>query len=260
MISPIKEKMAWYNKAEIRLVKSLMENWQRRGSQVLHLGLHSSVLPEFFWDSGLDVTVCEENHLAIETALERSGPRISYQGGKADYLPFEDDSFEYAFFSLYAGSAYYSAYGMPTCLQSSSLFYEKILPELCRVAQRSVIILAKNNFSMNRAKYQGKFYNPYTLWRECSSWCSKEQKEQKGRVRFVSTGFVPRFVLPFLPQKLEFLNSSVSYLPFGALIGYNLIFNAPPVTGIGEFIKSEKRKLEQVSCIQRNSSFHDLKK
>lgn len=252
--------MAWYNKAEIRLVKSLMENWQRRGSQVLHLGLHSSVCPEFFWDSGLDVTVCEENHLAIEEALKRSGPRISYQVGKADYLPFEDDSFEYAFFSLYTASAYYSEYGMPMCLQDSSFFYGKILPELCRVAQRSVIILAKNNFSLNRAKYRGKFYNPYGLWRECHSWCSKEQKEQRGRVRFASTGFVPRFALRFMSQKLDFLNCSVSYLPFGALIGYNLTFNAPPVTGIGEFIQSEKRKLEQVSCIQRNSSFQDMKK
>lgn len=251
--------MAWYNKAEIRLVKSLMENWQRRGSQVLHLGLHSSVLPEFFWDSGLDVTVCEENHLAIETALKRSGPRISYQVGKADYLPFEDDSFEYAFFSLYACSAYCSEYGLPGCLQDK-LFFEKILPELCRVAQRSVIILAKNSFSLNRAKYQGTFYNPYTLWRECNSWCSKEQKEQKGRVRFVSTGFVPRFALRFMPQKLDFFNCSVSYLPFGALIGYNLTFNAPPVTGIGEFIKKEQRKLGQVSCIQRNSSFADVDK
>lgn len=251
--------MAWYNKAEIRLVKSLMEDWQRRGSQVLHLGLHSSVCPEFFWDSGLDVTVCEENHFAIEEALKRSGPRISYQVGKADYLPFEDDSFEYAFFSLYACSAYYAEYGMPACLQENS-FFEKILPELCRVAQRSVIILAKNNFSWNRAKSQGKFYNPYSLWRECKSWCSNEQKEQRGRVRFASTGFVPRFALPFLPKKLDFLNCSVSYLPFGALIGYNLTFNAPPVTGIGEFIKKEQRKLEQISCIQRNSSFTDLKK
>lgn len=247
--------MAWYNKAEIRLVKSLMENWQRRGSQVLHVGLHSSVYPEFFGDSGLDVTVCEENHLAGEAALGRSGPRISYQVGKADYLPFEDDSFEYAFFSLYAGSAYCSEFGMPSCLQDSTFFYEKILPELCRVAQRSVIILAKNNFSLNRAKYQGKFYNPCSLWRECKSWCS-----EKGRVRFASTGFIPRFALRFMPQKLDFLNCSVSYLPFGAIIGYNLIFNAPPVTGIGEFIQSEKRKLEQVSCIQRNSSFTKLDK
>lgn len=251
--------MAWYNKAEMRLVKSLMEDWQRRGSQILHLGLHSSVYPEFFWDSGLDVTVCEENHLAIEEARKRSGPRISYQVGKADYLPFEDDSFEYAFFSLYACSAYYDKYSMPTCLQENC-FFEKILPELCRVAQRSVIILAKNNFSWNRAKYQGKFYNPYSLWQECKSWCSNGQKEQRGRVRFASTGFVPRFMLPLIPKKLDFLNCSVSYLPFGALIGYNLTFNAPPVTGIGEFIKKEQRKLEQVSCIQRNSSFNDLEK
>lgn len=249
--------MAWYNKAEIRLVKSLMEDWQRRGAQVLHAGLHSPLFPEFFWDSGLDVTVCEENHRAIEEALQRSGPRISYQVGKADYLPFEDDSFEYAFFSLYAGSHYYSQYGMPGCLQGN-LFFKKIFPELCRVARSSVIILAKNNFSLNRAKYQGKFYNPYSLWRECQSYIagSAAARSFRGRVRFASTGFVPRFA----PKKLEFFNNSVSYVPFGALIGYNLTFNAPSVTGIGDFIKNEQRKFEQVSCIQRNSSFQDLKK
>lgn len=246
--------MAWYNRAEIRLVKSLMEDWQRRGAQVLHLGLHSPLYPEFFWDSGLDVTVCEENHHAIDEALQRSGPRISYQVGKADYLPFEDDSFEYAFFSLYAGSLYYNEYGMPGCLQNR-LFFEKIFPELCRVARSSVIILAKNNLSLNRAKYQGKFYNPYSLWRESKSYCAS-----RGRVLFASTGFIPRFASRFVPRKLEFLNNSVSYIPFGALIGYNLTFNAPPVTGIGDFIKNEQRKLEHVSCIQRNSSFQDLKK
>lgn len=248
--------MAWYKKAEIRLVKFLMEDWQRRGSQVLHVGLHSPLYPEFFWDSGLDVTVCEENHHAIDEALQRSGPRISYQVGKADYLPFEDDSFEYAFFSLYAGSHYFDAYGMPGCLEGK-IFFEKIFPELCRVARSSVIILAKNDFTLNRSKYQGKFYNPYSLWRECKSCIAVSTR---GRVRFASTGFVPRFASRFMPKKLEFLNNSVSYIPFGALLGYNLTFNAPPVTGIGDFIKNEQRKLEHVSCIQRSSSFQDLKK
>ncbi len=98
--------MAWYKRAEERLVKFLMEDWQRRGSHFLHIGLHAPLIPEFFWDSGFDVTVCEENHHAVEESLLRSGPRISYQLGKFDDLPFENDSFDYAFFSLYATDAY----------------------------------------------------------------------------------------------------------------------------------------------------------
>ena len=90
--------MAWYKRAEERLVKFLMEDWQRRGSHFLHIGLHAPLIPEFFWDSGFDVTVCEENHHAVEESLLRSGPRISYQLGKFDDLPFENDSFDYAFF------------------------------------------------------------------------------------------------------------------------------------------------------------------
>lgn len=241
--------MAWYKRAEERLVKFLMEDWQRRGSHFLHIGLHAPVIPEFFWDSGFEVTVCEENHHAIEESLLRSGPRISYQLGKFDDLPFENDSFDYAFFSLYATDAYRQKFGLPSALQGK-MFTETILAELCRVAKQGVVFVAKNRFSLNKSKYQGKLCNPYGLWRESKACCPK------GRVRFASTGFVPRFA----PNQLEFLNSSVSYLPFGALIGYGLTFNAPPVSGIGDFIKKEQRKLGQVSCMQRNASFEHVEK
>lgn len=40
--------MAWYKRAEERLVKFLMEDWQRRGSHFLHIGLHAPLIPEFF--------------------------------------------------------------------------------------------------------------------------------------------------------------------------------------------------------------------
>ena len=133
---------------------------------------------------------------------------------------------------------------------AGKMFTETILAELCRVAKQGVVFVAKNRFLLNKSKYQGKLCNPYGLWRESKAYCPK------GRVRFASTGFVPRFA----PKPLEFLNSSVSYLPFGALIGYGLTFNAPPVSGIGDFIKNEQRKLEQVSCMQRNASFEHVEK
>lgn len=233
-----------YNKAEERLVRYCMEDWQRRGMNVLQVGLHAPILPEFFWDCGFDVTCCEENFRAAQQAAERTGPRISYQIGKADSLPFDDDSFEYAFLALHAGSFYVQEYGVPSFLKENGQKNgQAYLSELCRVARLGVVIVGKNAFSPCRAAYVGKEYNPFSLWTSCRRLCPQ------GRVRFASTGFIPRF----LHKKLPLLNNAVSLVPFGALIGFGLEFNALPVTGIGAFIKSEQRKMEQVSCIQRNS-------
>lgn len=234
--------MTQYARAEERLVKFLTEDWRRRGTQLLQVGLHSPILPEFFWDCGFDVTVCEERQDAVTASLERSGPRISYQIGKADYLPFDDDSFEYAFFSLYADKNYIRDFNGCSCIEPD-FFREKVFSELCRVSRRGVVIVAKNRFSLFRSAHRGAGFNPYSLWKAGRTYCPC------GRVKFASTGFLPRV----FAGKFEFANSAVSYLPFGALIGCGLEFNAPPVTGIGAFIKKEQRKLEQVSCIQRNT-------
>lgn len=235
--------MIWHKKAEERLVKACMEDWQRRGAHLLQLGLHSPVVPEFFWDSGFDVTCCEENHAAAEAALARSGPRISYQIGRADHLPFDDDSFEYAFVSLYADTEYVGQYGLPFFLRRH--MQEKlpaVLEELCRVSRLGVVLTAKNACSLCQSRYEGKKYSPYFLWKTAKGLCSE------GRVRFASTGFVPRLFTP----RLQFVNNAVSFVPCGALVGCCLEFNVPPLTGIGAFIKQEKRKLENVPLIQRN--------
>ncbi len=236
-----------YLRAEERLVKFCMEDWQRRGMHLLQVGLHSSVMPEFFWDCGFDVTCCEENFRAVQKAGERTGPRISYQIGKPDYLPFDDDSFDYAFLSLYADTGYVRDFGLPSFLlkgkkQTGKNMYEPYLAELCRVARLGVVVVGKNAFSFCRAKHAGAVHNPCSLWLACRKFCPK------GRVRFASTGFMPRF----MGKNLHFLNNAVSVAPFGALIGCSLQFNAPPMTGIGAFIKQEKRNLKEVSVIQRN--------
>ena len=91
---------------EERLVRSFMSSWQRRGSSFLQVGLHSHIAPEFFWDAGFDVCASDEDINVLNYALHRSGPRVEYQLAKVDALPFDDDSFDYAFFTCYASSQY----------------------------------------------------------------------------------------------------------------------------------------------------------
>ncbi len=242
--------MHFYQRAEERLAHVLMEDFQRRGATFLQVGLHSCIQPEFFWDSGFDVTATDEKQNIIERSLERSGPRISYQIAKDNYLPFDDDSFDYAFYATYANYCYFEDGAKPKqeieTKQFLKLFYgEKgILQELCRVASRGVIIISKNSFSLFSMKHHGIRLNPYTLWRKGKEYCPK------GSVRFASTGFLPRF----MPKKLSFINNAVSYLPVGALMGISIRFNAPPVSGIGALWQNECQKIEQAPCVQRNIS------
>lgn len=98
--------MVYLQQLEERLVRSFMSGWQRRGSSFLQVGLHSYIAPEFFWDAGFDVCAIDENLNALNYALNCSGPRVEYQLGKVDYLPFEDDSFDYAFFTSYVSPHY----------------------------------------------------------------------------------------------------------------------------------------------------------
>jgi len=100
--------MSHIQQLEERLVRSFMSGWQRRGCSLLQVGLHSYIAPEFFWDAGFDVCATDENIHALNYALDCSGPRVEYQLAKVDSLPFDDDSFDYAFFSCYV-SPYYKS-------------------------------------------------------------------------------------------------------------------------------------------------------
>lgn len=241
--------MHFYQRAEERLAHVLMEDFQRRGSTLLQVGLHSCIQPEFFWDSGFDVTATDEKQKIIELALERSGPRISYQIAKNDYLPFDDDSFDYVFYATYIYHCYFyqeeqsPLYTFPQDYIQKFYGENGILQELCRVARRGVLIISKNAFSLFSIKHYGVRLNPYTLWRKGKAYCPK------GSVRFASTGFLPRFI----PNKLRSLNNAVSFLPFGALIGISLNFNAPTISGIGALWQNECKSIEHSPCVQRNS-------
>ena len=98
--------MADYKQLEERLVRTFMSAWQRRGCSILQVGLHSYLSPDFFWDAGFDVCATDENLQALNYALDSSGPRVEYRLAKADHLPFDDDSFDYAFFTCYASPHY----------------------------------------------------------------------------------------------------------------------------------------------------------
>lgn len=100
--------MAYFQQLEERLIRSFISGWKRRGSSFLQIGVHSYIAPEFFWDAGFDVCAIDENINALNSALNSSGPRVEYQLGKADCLPFDDDSFDYVFFTCYV-SPYYKS-------------------------------------------------------------------------------------------------------------------------------------------------------
>lgn len=229
--------------AEERLLQHLMSKWQRRGSSLLHIGLHSYTVPEFFWDAGFDVSATDEHADNINFSRERSGPRIEYHRAKGESLPFDDDSFDYAFFSLCMADISLS-HGFPLdegmravtkerveAFVSKDFFaVESVFAEACRVAQRGVIFVAKNAWTMGSFEGHGKKMNPYSLWKKASSACPV------GQVSMESSLVYPRIIQKKIPDM------ACSTLPVGALLGVRMDFNAPIVRGLGLLTSKEKVK------------------
>lgn len=240
-----------FQKIEEDLIRSLLQTWKRRGSTLLQVGLHSCVTPDFFWDAGFDVCATDENLEKLNTSLVSTGPRVEYQFAKGQSLPFDDDSFDYAFLPCFE---VVQSEMCDLAMQRSAFVYNNILikeriVETCRVAQKGIILLFKNSFcvqnifteSFLRLCLQQKFMpmgrrlNAYSLWR-------KFKKQYPASKIKAKSAF-------FLPKNLSFISST----PLGFYMGYCVTFNASVVTGLGVFSKVQKTEIVGESLINRVS-------
>ena len=81
---------------EKRLIQHLVSSWPRRRQSLLDIGCGTGVFLELFWESGFDVYGIDASAKMLSRAREKMGHRVDLHLGKAQYLPFDDNEFDFS--------------------------------------------------------------------------------------------------------------------------------------------------------------------
>lgn len=81
---------------EKRLIQHLVSSWPRRRQSLLDIGCGTGVFLELFWESGFDVYGIDASAKMLSRAREKMGDRVDLHLGKAQYLPFDDNEFDFS--------------------------------------------------------------------------------------------------------------------------------------------------------------------
>lgn len=119
--------------AEQHLLRELFSQWPRRGHTLLDVGCGPGVFLEFLWGCGFDVSGLDASPDMIELARQQLGHRADFHIGQADYLPFEDNAFDYV--------------SLITVLEFVPDL-RAALKEAFRVASRGIVIGFLNRYSL----------------------------------------------------------------------------------------------------------------
>ena len=107
-----------------------------------------------------------------------------------------------------------------------------IFSEICRIAQKGIIILCKNSLSMRHLPASGNKINPWSLWRKA------KKTFPHGEIKIMTSLALPRFI----KKRFNLVDVHSHVLPCGDLLGVRINFNAPVVTGLGVLSKATSKK------------------
>lgn len=143
---------AWFSQAknryclnlEINLLMSLLS--PEKGQRILDIGCGTGISLEPFLDKGLNLTGIDASAYMLDLASKKFENKVDLHRGGAEDLPFDDNSFDAAFFF------------------TSLEFMErpaKAIEEACRVAKDRVVICALNRYApLNMARRFKSFFVP----------------------------------------------------------------------------------------------------
>jgi SAM-dependent methyltransferase len=146
----------WTAELENQLMLNLLK--PNRGESVLHIGCGTGASTQPLVQMGLDVTGIDPSPYMLDIAAKNLGRSVELYRGVAEDLPFDDNSFNHAFFFI------------------SLEFVEdpaKALAEACRVAKDRVFIGFINRYAIKglQLRFKGLFnetiYNHahfYSIW------------------------------------------------------------------------------------------------
>lgn len=80
---------------EKHLLQRVLSPWPRRGHSLLEVECGTGLFLEFFWEGGFDVSGLDSQLPLVTMAQERLGGRADIHTCVPDYLPYDDNSFDY---------------------------------------------------------------------------------------------------------------------------------------------------------------------
>ncbi|RQD56924.1 class I SAM-dependent methyltransferase [Desulfonatronovibrio magnus] len=81
---------------EKRLIQHLVSSWPRRKQSLLDIGCGTGVFLELFYESGFDVYGIDASANMLSRAREKMGNKADLHLGRAQYLPFDDNEFDFS--------------------------------------------------------------------------------------------------------------------------------------------------------------------
>ncbi len=221
---------AWYAtprgsfalESERLLLSQMLSHWPRRGSSLLEVGCGAGHFLELFWEAGFDVTGLDRSQAMLDAARRRLGHKAALELGNAEYLPFEDNSFEYV--------------ALVTALECMDK-PETALAEAFRVARRGVVVAFLNRWSLHWVAEHWRGLARKCLPLKCMPERWRPATEEKEKPRYFSPLEMTRLIRaasgrrPGAPRSVLFAPSVLwrgkagsrnglrwwSALPFGAM-------------------------------------------
>jgi SAM-dependent methyltransferase len=129
---------------EIKLMMDLLS--PDKGQRILDIGCGTGMSLEPLLDKGLNLTGIDPSLYMLDLASQRLGSQVDLHRGVAEDLPFEDNTFDCAFFF--------------TSLEFTNR-PAKAIEEACRVAKDTVIICVLNRYApLNMVRRFKSFFVP----------------------------------------------------------------------------------------------------
>jgi protein-L-isoaspartate O-methyltransferase len=146
-------------KARADLLQNCLAVWPRRGKRLLEINCGEGFFLPVLWECGFDVTATEHEPDLRNRALAHVGFRAEIMASSDEYLPFEDDAFDWVI--LHAAAKDWPA-------------FENSLTEALRVATGGLAVAFWNSASfsymLSRLSDRGFWprprYNCFSVWRK----------------------------------------------------------------------------------------------
>ena len=146
-------------KARADLLQNCLAGWPRRGKRLLEINCGEGFFLPVLWECGFDVTATEHEPGLRNRALAHVGFRAEIAASSDEYLPFEDDAFDWVI--LHAAAKNWPA-------------FENSLTEALRVATGGLAVAFWNSASLSYTFHRlgnGGFwpwprYNCFSVWRK----------------------------------------------------------------------------------------------